>query len=283
MLKISIATTIATTMTNHSNSIRRPSLALQPPIDASAIQYHCQSGGNSYNPVGKSEQQRGVFVPKNRLRALVLVQLPAMDFSKEQQALVLNVTRGFIRAALESRDLVCPENLDPILDAPAGCFVSLHRLDDHRLRGCVGRIDSSQPLVEALRSSAAHAVRDPRFAGNPIRVEELSLLELEVSVLSPPRPAPHALGFDPPNDGIYLMIGDRSGCFLPQVARETGWTREQLLDRLCLEKLGLPAGTWRHPQARLHLFSVVVIGPEMFDPQAGQVLRSTWGEHDLAI
>jgi len=49
-----------------------------------------------------------------------------------------------------------------------------------------------------------------------------------------------------------------------------------LLDRLCLEKLGLPADSWRNPQARLHVFSVRVIGPEPFDPPAArQDLKTT--------
>jgi AMMECR1 domain-containing protein len=49
--------------------------------------------------------------------------------------------------------------------------------------------------------------------------------------------------------------------FLPQVARETGWTRQQLLSRLCTEKLGLPENAWTDPSAALHTFTADVIGP----------------------
>jgi hypothetical protein len=57
----------------------------------------------------------------------------------------------------------------------------------------------------------------------------------------------------------------RTGCFLPQVARETGWIREQLLSRLCTEKMGLQPEAWKHPGAVLEIFSILVVGPEPFE------------------
>ena len=83
-----------------------------------------------------------------------------------------------------------------------------------------------------------------------------------MSILSPPRQADEPLDFDPITDGIYLVHGSRSGFFLPQVARETGWSKQQLLDRLCEEKLGLPPDAWQKPEAKLFTFKVEVIGPE---------------------
>jgi AmmeMemoRadiSam system protein A len=188
-----------------------------------------------------------------------------MDLWSEHGAAVLDVARHVIRDALAQRPPTVSEDLHPVFHQHAGCFVSLHALLDHRLRGCVGRIDATRPLIEALRSAAVHVLEDPRFTDNPVRLEELADLELEVSVLSPTHPVDNSLDFDPLRDGIYLTFGARTGCFLPQVARETGWTREQLLDRLCAEKLGLPTSTWRHPHAKLHVFSVTVIGPEPFE------------------
>ena len=188
-----------------------------------------------------------------------------MPLKPEQQSLVLDLARAFVRQGLGIAQEPAPEIADPCLGEPAGCFVSLHALPDHRLRGCVGRIDATQPLLEALRTSSFHVLKDPRFVRNPVGTHELALLEIEISVLSAPRPVNHPLEFNLVEDGIYLTFGNRSGCFLPQVARETGWTREQLLDRLCIEKMGLPAAMWRHPQARLHVFSVEVIGPELLD------------------
>jgi AmmeMemoRadiSam system protein A len=191
-----------------------------------------------------------------------------MSLSAYQQTIVLNLARSFIRDTLQGTSRVLWGDLDPVLKQPAGCFVSLHALQGHHLRGCVGRIDASQPLVEALRSASNQVLHDPRFANDPVRLDELPRLMIEVSVLSPPIPVPSPLDFQPLEHGIFLTIGNRTGCFLPQVARETGWTREQLLERLCSEKLGLPFNSWRNPQAVLHVFSVLVIGPEPFEPSA---------------
>ncbi|HSZ54366.1 MAG TPA: AmmeMemoRadiSam system protein A [Tepidisphaeraceae bacterium] len=195
-----------------------------------------------------------------------------MTLSGVERSHILDLARAHIRRALRV-DNVVPEFADEVLRQPAGCFVTLHTLHGRRLRGCVGRIDASQPLAEALHAASLSVLRDPRFSREPILAEELAWLEIEVSVLSAPWPASHALDFEPLEQGIYLTVGERTGCFLPQVARETGWTREQLLDRLCLEKLGLPAGTWRQENARLHVFSTIVVGPEEFEPavHAGQI------------
>ena len=195
-----------------------------------------------------------------------------MTLSGPERAHILDLARAHIRRALRVDNFV-PEFSDEVLRGPAGCFVSLHTLQGRRLRGCVGRIDASQPLADALIAASMSVLRDPRFAREPIFSEELAWLEIEVSVLSAPRPASHPLDFEPLEQGIYLTVGERTGCFLPQVARETGWTREQLLDRLCLEKLGLPADTWRQDSARLQVFSVIVVGPEEFEPSvhAGQI------------
>jgi AmmeMemoRadiSam system protein A len=191
-----------------------------------------------------------------------------MPLTEGQQAIVLDLARRFVRAAFAGRTIGPPEEMDAALREPAGCFVSLHTLAGRRLRGCVGRIDASQPLIEALRSASAHVLHDPRFAQCPVTFEELPLLEIEVSVLAPPRAAMGIFDFDPLQDGIYLTFGARSGCFLPQVGRETRWSREELLNRLCVEKLGLPHTTWRHPYAKLHVFSVLVIGPAPFETAA---------------
>lgn len=187
-----------------------------------------------------------------------------MDVSAEQRSLILNLAREFVRAGVMGIIPAHLPDLDPVLQQPAGCFVSLHSLEDHALRGCVGRIDASLPLLDALRTASAQVLRDPRFARDPVRLEELPSLSIEVSVLSAPRAVPTPLDFEPDDHGILLMVGNRTGCFLPQVARETGWTREQLLDRLCVEKLGVPGTSWRNPRARLHVFSVSVLGPEAF-------------------
>ena len=82
-----------------------------------------------------------------------------------------------------------------------------------------------------------------------------------------------ASAFEPLEHGIYLQLAGRTGCFLPQVARETRWTREQLLARLCTEKLGVDPRAWQAGDARLFTFSVLVLGPEPFVTAAMRASR----------
>jgi AMMECR1 domain-containing protein len=124
--------------------------------------------------------------------------------------------------------------------------------------------------LESLAGAAEASLKDPRFLDQPILLSELPMLEVEVTVLGPLRRAASPMDFDPLIHGIYLAVGDRSGCFLPQVARETGWTKQQLLSRLCSEKLGLPTEAWRNPSAALQIFDAEVIGPQSTAPFAAE-------------
>lgn len=187
----------------------------------------------------------------------------------------MNLARDVIRAALRGDRAAAFNVADPALRQPAGCFVSLHRLDNHRLRGCVGRLEAEVPLWETVAQTAANVLRDPRFDDEPVTLAELPKLELELSILSPLKPAAHPMDFDPQKQGIFLSCCGRTGCFLPQVARETGWGREQLLGRLCTEKMGLPATFWMQAGATLMTFTTLIIGPEPFEAaEAREGLRT---------
>ncbi|MDB5321351.1 MAG: hypothetical protein JWN40_2982 [Phycisphaerales bacterium] len=186
-----------------------------------------------------------------------------MNLSPDDQAALLDLARASIRATLAG----APEPHIPdaaTLRQPAGCFVSLHEIGGHRLRGCVGRLDAKAPLAKTVAAMAQAVLEDPRFLTDPVTLTDLADLEIELSILSPLIPTDAPLNFDLLQDGIYLTRGDRSGCFLPQVARETGWSKQQLLDRLCTEKLDLPAATWRQPDSRLYRFTTLLLGPEPF-------------------
>jgi len=185
-----------------------------------------------------------------------------MELSPASRGELLRIAKQSLRAAVLGREHLFEPPTHPDLTQPAGCFVSLHELDTHRLRGCIGRLEASGPLWRVVTETAVNVLGDPRFDDLRVTPGDLAILEIELSVLSPLLPCASPLNFDLQNDGIYLIAGERAGCFLPQVARETGWTKEQLLDRLCTEKLGMPATTWRTGDATLMRFSTVIVGPE---------------------
>lgn len=141
----------------------------------------------------------------------------------------------------------------PLRDERAA-FVTLKR--DGALRGCIGHIFPVQPLWADLRDNAiAAAVSDSRFL--PVRKEELEALEIEVSVLTPPRPAAGPEAFEVGRHGVVLQAGGRQAVFLPQVAPEQGWDRDTTLSHLA-RKAGLGPQDWRRPDAAFLLFEAQV-------------------------
>jgi AmmeMemoRadiSam system protein A len=191
----------------------------------------------------------------------------AVQLSVADQRVLLDLARETIRAAL-TRAAPPAAPVGPAFAQPAGCFVTLHESGTHRLRGCVGRLEATTPLGHTVVAMAEAVLEDPRFTDDPVTTGELGGLDIELSILSPLTTAAGPLDFDLTSDGIYLTYEGRAGCFLPQVARETGWSKEQLLDRLCSEKMGLPRVAWRHQGARLFRFTTLEIGPEPFVTRA---------------
>jgi len=148
---------------------------------------------------------------------------------------------------------------DPELTARCGCFVTLRNHD--QLRGCIGQFMADKPLVETVIEMAqASARRDPRFLNDPITPDELDELDVEVSVLSPLKKTDDPLGLRLGTDGIYIRRGCSSGCFLPQVATETGWSKEQFLSYCCSHKAGLEDEAWKDPKTEVFLFTADVFG-----------------------
>src|SRR5688572_55434 len=131
-----------------------------------------------------------------------------MDLSADDRRLLLDVARQTIRRALGGS---APESEPAAEDRPtlqqrAGCFVSLHTLGSHRLRGCVGRLDDREMLIDAVTTAASSVLEDPRFLDDPVHLAELPELEIELTLISPLRPADDCLDFEPSTEGIYLKI-----------------------------------------------------------------------------
>jgi AMMECR1 domain-containing protein len=63
-------------------------------------------------------------------------------------------------------------------------------------------------------------------------------------------------------DGVLLNKDDHHAVFLPQVATEQKWNREEMLDNLCL-KAGLTAGCWKE-KTQFSTFQAVVFSESQF-------------------
>jgi AmmeMemoRadiSam system protein A len=135
-----------------------------------------------------------------------------------------------------------------------------------RLRGCIGQFISDRPLIELVVEMAkASATGDPRFLADPITADELEQMDVEISVLSPLQRTDDPLTLELGTHGIYIKKGRASGCFLPQVATETGWTKEQFLSYCCSHKAGLAPDAWKEQDTEVYFFTADVFGAEFKD------------------
>ncbi len=167
---------------------------------------------------------------------------------------LLSVARVSIDAILRRKPLPDFKLTDPSLTGHQGAFVTLHR--DGQLRGCIGRFTADEPLYKVVSQMAVSAAtQDSRFP--PVTLPELDKVEIEISVLSPLRKMGDVSELELGKHGIYVMKGGRGGCYLPQVADETGWSKEEFLRHCCLEKAGLEADAWKK-DADVYLFTAEV-------------------------
>lgn len=145
----------------------------------------------------------------------------------------------------------------PALLEQRGCFVTLKT--DGALRGCLGCFSSTDSLYHNVAAYARHsALEDPRFVGRRLRPEDLPRIKVEISALTPLTPchAPEAIVLG--RHGIYVSQGGRSGCFLPQVATETGWSVEEFWGHCCRDKAGLEWDAWKKPGTAVMTFEAEV-------------------------
>jgi len=139
------------------------------------------------------------------------------------------------------------------LNQKCGAFVSLHK--HGRLRGCIGHFGEDYPLHEIVAKMArAAAFEDPRFM--PLTRDELDDLDIEISVLTPMRRIQSLDEFELHRHGIYIKKGYRSGTFLPQVADEVNWTKEEFVGHCSQDKAGLGWDGWR--DAELYVYEAIV-------------------------
>ena len=160
-----------------------------------------------------------------------------------------------IKDSLDGKPIAQPtltSYLSP-LTSKCGAFVSLHK--HGHLRGCIGHFGEDYPLHEIVAEMArAAAFEDPRFM--PVTRDELDDIDIEISVLTPMRRIQSLDEFELHRHGIYIKKGYRSGTFLPQVADEVNWTKEEFVGHCSQDKAGLGWDGWR--DAELYVYEAIV-------------------------
>jgi len=179
------------------------------------------------------------------------------ELTPTDQTYLLKLARNEIVTALKSgADLPKPHDLSPEIYENRGCFVTLHQHGD--LRGCIGTIEPRQPLIENIMENAANAAfRDPRFA--PLSVDELTSVDIEISVLSQPEALEFKDGEDlkrqlqPGVHGVILSCDWHRSTFLPQVWEQLPDT-EVFLRHLCV-KGGMAGDCWKDTRTKVAVYT----------------------------
>ena len=175
------------------------------------------------------------------------------SLSDEEKRKLKEIALTSIRDSLDGRRIAEPKGLTKTLESKCGAFVSLHK--QGRLRGCIGHFGEDTALHEIVAEMArAAAFEDPRFM--PVTKEELNDIDIEISVLTPMRRIQSLDEFELHRHGIYIRRGYRSGTFLPQVADEVNWTKEEFVSHCAQDKAGIGWDGWR--DAELYVYEAIV-------------------------
>ena len=171
-----------------------------------------------------------------------------------EQKAMLKLAAATVKSVVMGKEPKIPENLPAIAFEKRGAFVTLTK--NQHLRGCIGYILPIKTLYETIMEvGESAALRDPRF--DPVTVDELDDIGLEVSVLTVPHKIKDIKQIEVGKHGIIIRQGFYQGLLLPQVATEYGWDRETFLKHTC-RKAGLPIDAWKDKNTEIKIFSAQV-------------------------
>ncbi len=179
--------------------------------------------------------------------------------SENARQTLVRIARSTVEAVVRGQRAPALDVQDPELAGHQGAFVTL-KTHGH-LRGCIGRFVADKPLWRIVQEMAlASAREDPRFFGMQLVPAELQDLDIEISVLSPLRRIADPMKeVEMGTHGIYIRRGFSGGCFLPQVATETGWSKEEFLSQCCAGKAGLSPDAWKDPATEVYVFTAEIL------------------------
>ncbi len=170
-----------------------------------------------------------------------------MSLNKEHQQQLLTAAKASIQHGLNAGCALMFNLAEypQVLSECKATFVTLKL--DQQLRGCIGRLEATLPLIEDVAENAfLAAFQDPRFT--PVTMDEFAELDIHISLLT----APVLMSFSseqdlmsqlqPNVDGLILVEGSRKGTFLPSVWEQLP-EPEQFLCHL-KQKAGLSVAYW---------------------------------------
>jgi len=174
---------------------------------------------------------------------------------------LLQIARETITGNVKTKKVPAIDNkmLTPGLEKTCGAFVTLKEKGE--LRGCIGNFSADKPLYQTVQEmSVASSANDYRFS--PVTEKEIDKIEIEISVLTPMKKIKSIDEIELGKHGIYIKKGIFGGTFLPQVATETGWTKEEFLGHCARDKAGLEWNGWK--DADIYIYEAIIFSEKDF-------------------
>ncbi len=215
------------------------------------------TSGNQMGDFNSSVSYASIIFTRGKKSSEVIDENPSLN--DNEQLTLLKIARETLETYIKERKLPDVNNgkytFTQKLKEKRGVFVTLNK--NGSLRGCIGHILPREPLFKAvMKNTINSSTNDMRFT--PVSEDELSDLEIDISVLSPIKKITGPEKFIPGKHGIIIRMLGSGAVFLPQVATEQGWNREETLCHLC-KKAGLPAYAWKDDDMEFFIFTAEVI------------------------
>lgn len=191
-----------------------------------------------------------------------VVGYSAITISKTQQLLndaekkiLKKIAQNSINSIVETGRIYKP-NISmstETLKQSGGAFVTLTK--NGKLRGCIGTFTSNEPLYKVVAEMAmAAATQDGRFA--PVGIDELRLIDIKISILTPLQKISTIDQIKIGRDGIYIKKNNTTGTLLPEVAVENGWNKKQFVEYCSKYKTRIGINGWKN--AELFVYQTII-------------------------
>jgi len=230
------------------------------PDDAQGKILHYETSGNLTGDFTNSVSYASIIFTRGQKSSKVIDEDTKLD--ENEQSTLIKVARDTLETYVEKRELPDIDSgkytFTQKLKEKRGVFVTLNK--NGNLRGCIGHILPRESLCNAVMDNTVNSsTKDMRFA--PVSKDELSEIDIDISVLSPIKKISGLEQFIPGLHGIIIRMGGMNAVFLPQVATEQGWDKDETLNHLC-RKAGLPVYAWKDEGMEFFIFTAQVFHEE---------------------
>lgn len=173
------------------------------------------------------------------------------ELSEDTKQWLLRHSRRSLEEYVKFKKFPSIEEKDPLLTHERGVYITIKK--DTTIRGYLGYVLPTKPLYRAVADGTIKAAtKDLKYP--PLTKEELSLVKIEISVLSNIEKVKDFNLIEIGVHGIYLNKNWQSAIILPHIAKENKWSQEEFLEKAC-QRAGLNSHAWKDDDINIYLFT----------------------------